>query len=111
MSRPRIPSRRRIRRRRGAALAVLVGLGLTAVYLLLAPTVLAPVDEHGARTVGLTIHSRAVGEDLGVSVVVPADLADPRGKRPLLVFLHGRTGSDGTYRDDEAMYRGLAELG
>jgi enterochelin esterase-like enzyme len=80
------------------------------VYLVLAATVFAPVDEHGARTVHLTIHSRAVGEDLGVNVVEPARLPEP-GQRSLLVFLHGRSGSDTTFTEDEAVFRGLARLG
>jgi S-formylglutathione hydrolase FrmB len=80
------------------------------VYLVLAATVFAPVDEHGARTVHLTIHSRAVGEDLGVNVVEPARLPEP-GQRSLLVFLHGRGGSDATFTEDEAVFRGLARLG
>lgn len=82
----------------------------TAVYLALAATVFAPVDEHGARVEHLTVHSMAVHRDLGVAVVVP-DKAPPRGKRTLLVFLHGRGGSDGTFTGNEAVYEGLAKLG
>ena len=65
---------------------------------------LRPVDQHGAELVHLTIHSKAVGEDLGVNVIEPAE-AGPRGKRSLLVFLHGRGGSEETF--NEAVYRGL----
>jgi S-formylglutathione hydrolase FrmB len=84
---------------------------LIAIYLLLAATIFAPVDEHGARVVHLTVESQAVGEDLGVSIVVPQRLADPRGERPLLVFLHGRGGSDRSFTGDEAVFEGLAKLG
>jgi S-formylglutathione hydrolase FrmB len=84
---------------------------LIVIYLLLAATLFAPVDEHGARVVHLTVRSQAVGEDLGVNVVVPGRLADPRGERPLLVFLHGRGGSDGSFTGDEAVFEGLAKLG
>jgi hypothetical protein len=89
---------------------VIALLAATAVYLALAATVFAPVDEHGARTVRLTVHSEAVGRDLGVSVVVPAETR-PRGKRPLLVFLHGRGGSEETSTGNEVVYEGLAKLG
>lgn len=80
-------------------------------YLVLEATVFAPVDRHGATVVGVTIHSRDVGEDLGVEVVVPAgDSGHTRG-RPLLVFLHGHGGSDTTFTEDEAFFRALASLG
>ena len=109
MSRLRRPSRRQIRRRRRAALAVLGLIAGAAAYLVLAATAFAPVDRHGARIVHITVHSRAVGEDLGVNVVLPADLR-PRGRRTLLVFLHGRGGSDQTFTGNEAVFRGLAKL-
>jgi S-formylglutathione hydrolase FrmB len=112
-SRPRrrpAPSRGQIRRRRRGALAGLALLAAFAIYLVLVNTVFAPVDEHGARTVHLTIHSRAVGKDLGVNVVEPAD-PPPPGKRALLVFLHGHGGSEDSYSEDEAVFRGLARLG
>jgi poly(3-hydroxybutyrate) depolymerase len=110
MSRPR-PSRRPVRRRRRVAIAVATALALLAICLALAATVFAPVNEHGARVVHLTVHSQAVGEDLGVNVVVPGRLGERRGERPLLVFLHGRGGSDGTFTGDEAVFEGLAKLG
>src|SRR4051794_17935176 len=110
MSRPQRPSRSKARRRRVAAAAI-TAFAVIAVYLALVASVFAPVDEHGARVVHLTVRSQAVGEDLGVSVVVPPRLADPRGERPLLVFLHGRGGSDRTFTGDEAVFEGLAKLG
>src|SRR6185312_3072158 len=91
-----------------AVFAIVLG---AIVYLVLAATVFGPVDEHGARVEHLTIESQAVGRELGVNVVVPAKLPEPRGKRPLLVFLHGRGGSDGTFTGNEAVYEGLAKLG
>jgi hypothetical protein len=60
-----------------------------AIYAVLEATVLAPVDRHGAEVVPLTIHSKDVGEDLGVNVVVPAGAGDGGRGKPLLVFLHG----------------------
>lgn len=106
----RRPTRRQIRRRRAAALIVLAVIATAAVYLALASTVFAPVDEHGAEVEHLTIHSQAIHRDLGVSVVVPAK-APPRGKRSLVVFLHGRGGSEKTFTGNEAVYEGLAQLG
>jgi S-formylglutathione hydrolase FrmB len=109
MNHPRHPTRRQIRRRR-TALAALALISIAAIYLALAATVFAPVDEHGARVVHLTVHSKAVGRELGVNVVVPAEVR-PRGRRPLLVFLHGRGGSDDTFTGNEAVFAGLAKLG
>ena len=66
MSAPGRPTPRQIRRRRRTALGVLVVALAAAAYLVLAATVLAPVDRHGADLVRLTMHSEAVGEDLDV---------------------------------------------
>lgn len=110
MNQPRRLSPLQVRRRRRTALLVL-SLGAVGIaYLVLAATVFAPVDEHGARTVRLTVHSRAVGRELAVEVVVPAHAA-PRGERGLLVFLHGRGGSETTFTGEESVYAGLARLG
>jgi S-formylglutathione hydrolase FrmB len=87
----------------------LVALGI--VYAVLALTVFAPADRDGAEVVGLTVHSRDVGDDQGVQVVVPAaDIDRTRGK-PLLVFLHGHGGSDTSFTEDEAFFRALESLG
>jgi len=85
-------------------------LATTAAYLALAATVFAPVDEHGARVVHVKVHSQAVGRDLSISVILPAR-TKPRGERPLLVFLHGRGGSEETFIGNEAVFEGLAKLG
>lgn len=82
----------------------------TMVYLVLSATLLAPAGEHGAQTTHVTIHSEAVGEDLGVNVVEPGRLP-PRGERSLVVFLHGRGGSDRTFTGNEAVFEGLKQLG
>jgi S-formylglutathione hydrolase FrmB len=71
---------------------------------------LAPVDKRGASATHLTIDSRAVGQDLGVNVVEPAELG-PRGERALLVFLHGHNGSADSFIENEAVFKGLARLG
>lgn len=101
------PTPRQIRRRRRSALAIFAALAVLGAYLILAATVFAPVDRHGARFAHVEVHSRAVGRDLGVNVIVPAN-AGPEGKRSLLVFLHGRGGDEGTFND--AVFRGLPSL-
>lgn len=58
----------------------------------------------------VTIESEAVGTALGVNVVTPAR-PGPMGDRSLLVFLHGRSGSEETFADDEAFFAALAGLG
>jgi S-formylglutathione hydrolase FrmB len=68
----------------------------------------ATVDRHGATVATVTIDSRAVGHELPTTVVVPA--ARPKGRRPLLVFLHGR-GSDDRSELDDAFFSALAALG
>jgi poly(3-hydroxybutyrate) depolymerase len=110
MNPTRHPTPVQVRRRRATALIVLAVLATAAVYLALTATVFAPADEHGARVVHIDVHSQAVGRELGINVVVPAKTR-PRGARPLLVFLHGRGGSDGTFTGNEAVYEGLAKLG
>jgi S-formylglutathione hydrolase FrmB len=85
-------------------------LAATAVYLVLAATVFGPVDAHGAKVERLTLRSEAVGRKLGVAVVVPAK-APLRGERTLLVFLHGRGGSEESFLGNEDMFEALAELG
>ena len=48
----------------------------------------------GLKVEDLTVASRAVQEDMAVKVVVPEGGA---ARRPLLVFLHGRGGDEGSY--------------
>ncbi|MDX6601648.1 MAG: hypothetical protein QOF13_850 [Solirubrobacterales bacterium] len=81
-----------------------------AGVIVLATALFGPADQHGARVSHLTIESRAVGERLGVSVIEPAS-PKPPGKRGLLVFLHGRGGSDDSDTGNEAVFEGLAKLG
>jgi S-formylglutathione hydrolase FrmB len=101
------PTRRQIRRRRRTALGI-AALALIAIaYLVLAATVFAPVDRHGASLTHIEVQSKAVGRELGVNVLVPPN-AGPSGERSLLVFLHGRGGYEGTFND--AVFRGLPSL-
>jgi S-formylglutathione hydrolase FrmB len=67
---------------------------------------LGGVDRRGARVETLEIDSRAVGEALPTTVVVPAGGAN----RSLLVFLHGRGGDERSELDD-AFFSALADLG
>lgn len=101
------PSQRQIRRRRRTALGIVAVVVALGAYLILAATVFAPVDRHGAQLVHIEVHSKAVGRDLGVNVIVPPD-PGPKGERSLLVFLHGRGGNEGTFND--AVFRGLPSL-
>ncbi len=110
VSAARGPTWRQIRLRRRITAGVLCLLIAVVAYFTLQVTVFAPVDRHGTRVVHLRIDSRAVGRDLGVSVIEPSQLP-PRGQRPLLVFLHGRGGSDESSLEDESVFAGLARLG
>lgn len=85
-------------------------LGAVVIYFTLVAVVFAPVDKRGARVVRMTVQSQAVDRSLGVEVVVPAKAPSP-GRRTLLVFLHGRGGSEETFIGNEAVYEGLAKLG
>ncbi len=111
MDHPPRASRRQIRRRRQTALAALALLALAVIYFTLAATVFAPVDRHGVRVSQLTVHSGAVGKDLDVTVLEPPRTTDLQGKRPLLVFLHGRSGSNQTFAENESVFAALAALG
>jgi S-formylglutathione hydrolase FrmB len=107
VSAPAKPTQRQIHRRRRIALGAIAALVALGAYLALATAVFAPVERHGAGLTEIELHSKAVGRDLGVNVIVPAN-AGPKGKRSLLVFLHGRGGDEGTFND--AVFRGLPTL-
>jgi hypothetical protein len=80
------------------ALAVLAAAYLAFSEAIFGPSNAELADENGDQLIHLEIHSRAVGRDLGVNVIVPP-LAGPRGKRGLLIYLHGRGGYEGTFND------------
>lgn len=69
------------------------------------------VDRHGAKVAEITIASEAVGDDLRVAVVVPADAGSNGQKPPLLVFLHGKGEPLGDYTADGVFFDALADLG
>jgi poly(3-hydroxybutyrate) depolymerase len=108
------PTRAQIRRRRLTALGVL-GLLVAAIALLVggggSDSRAEPggtVHEGGYRLVHLELRSRAVrGRELGLNVIVPPKTGPP-GTRPLLIYLHGRGGYEGTFNDE--VLRGLARL-
>jgi S-formylglutathione hydrolase FrmB len=52
----------------------------------------------GFKVEDVTVHSRAVGKDMAVKVVVP-----PGDRKPLLIFLHGRSGDEGSYVHEPLM--------
>jgi enterochelin esterase-like enzyme len=76
---------------------VLVVLGVTRV------------DAHGARTIRYAIDSRLAHQTLPQVAVVPPGVTS--GRRPLLVFLHGKgSGGSGSNLNSQ-MYAALAQLG
>jgi S-formylglutathione hydrolase FrmB len=88
-----------------------LALGAVAAVLVAGMAVARPYlwpDKHGATTSHLDINSRFTHHRLGVSVVVPAGAGDGR---PLLVFLHGRSGNENSELRNAAMYSELARLG
>lgn len=100
------PTRGQIRRRRALALSVIALALAGAAYLVLAATVLAPVDKHGSRLVHIEVHSKAVGRDLGINVIVP-EHAGPPGKRWLMDALRDRPAPDRDRRHLDGRLRRL----
>jgi predicted esterase len=65
-------------------------------------------EPGGYRLVHNEVHSKDVpGRELGFNVIVPSKLPK-RGKRALIVYLHGRGGYEGTF--NEAVLRGYRRL-
>jgi predicted esterase len=89
----------------GIGLVVLVSV---VVAFLVAREVTAGPDRHGAREVHFTVASRLVGRSLHEVAIVPSGAAP--GRRPLLVFLHGRGGKPGDFFSAE-FYAALERLG
>src|SRR5436190_841177 len=88
---------------------VLVGVAVAAAAAGFAVGSSAGPDRHGASVRHFTVRSEFVGRALHEIAVVPAGLAAGE-KRPLLVFLHGRSGSPGSLLSAE-FFSGLARLG
>ncbi len=85
-------------------------VAVAAIYMVLNFTVLAPADTHGAKVEEISIQSQAVDASQPVTIVIPPG-ATPRRNRPLLIFLHGRNETRGTYTEDEPFFEALARLG
>src|SRR4051794_31609502 len=91
------------------AAKVLVGVAVVAAAAGFAVGSLAGPGRHGGVVKRFTGKSRVVGGALHEIGVGPAGLASG-GKRPLLVFLHGRGTGPGSSLSDE-FFAGLARLG
>jgi enterochelin esterase-like enzyme len=108
---PAQPTLRQIRRRRRSAIGGIALLTAIVVCWVIYAAVFGPVNRHGAEVTNLTIHSKSVGRDLNVGVVVPAEHG-AAARKPLLVFLHGKDESVGSFTDDdEPFFRALSRLG
>jgi S-formylglutathione hydrolase FrmB len=92
--------------RRLLAIAALVVVAIAAWRLIGGAL---ETDTSGAGVEHFTIESKAVGRNLPVDVVVPPG-ADSGGRLPMLVFLHGRGGDQGSEQVDQ-FYAALARLG
>lgn len=80
------------------------------VWAVLSLTLFAGTETRGAAVETLTVDSEAVPGEHPVSVVVP-DGADQDSGRPLLVFLHGRSGDSRSYTDEEDFFAALEAQG
>lgn len=109
----------RIRRRRvtAVALALLVALGITFVAFgggveqIEHPKRILALN-HGVVHERITIDSRQVGEELPADVLLPPDFKES-DRRPILVFLHGRSDSPKApgKLTDHAMVEALKDAG
>ena len=95
------------RRRRVAAATAGLARSPTVAYLVLAATVFAPVDKHGAELVHLDDPQQGGRQGPRRQRDRAAARRARSGERSLLVFLHGRGGSEGTFND--AVLRGLPQ--
>jgi S-formylglutathione hydrolase FrmB len=84
--------------------------GALAVVAALALTLLAGADTHGAQVVRYSIDSRLVHHSLPQVGVMPPGPGPAGGRRPLLVFLHGK-GAEEESNLNGQMYAALARLG
>jgi S-formylglutathione hydrolase FrmB len=91
------------------AAKVLVGVAIVAAAAGFAVGSSAGPDRHGASVRRFTVKSSLVHRSLHEIAVVPAGLAAGE-KRPMLVFLHGRSTRPGSVLTPE-FYAGLARLG
>jgi S-formylglutathione hydrolase FrmB len=98
----------RRRRRRSRAILALVCLVVVALAVWRIVGAVVGHDRHGATVEHVELHSRAVGRTQRVSVAVPHGTNG--SGRPLLVFLHGRSGDEDSNLT-EPMFAALRKLG
>jgi len=96
--------------KRVAITAAAIAAAVAVVWAVLSLTLLAGTDTYGASVETVTVDSEAVPGEHPVSVVVP-DGADDDSGRPLLIFLHGRSGDSETYTDEEDFFAALEDQG
>jgi S-formylglutathione hydrolase FrmB len=97
-----------VARKAGLAAAAAFVLALIVLGALLVSEVREGASRQGARVKHFPIDSAQVQRKMGETAVIPAG-TDGRG-RPLLVFLHGRTGNQDANLDPE-MFAALHRLG
>ncbi|HEY1539724.1 MAG TPA: alpha/beta hydrolase-fold protein [Solirubrobacteraceae bacterium] len=106
--------RRTIARRRAVALTVVVALALAVGWEvrrhLPGDVTSASAAAHGATIVRYDIRSRFVHRTLPQTAAIPVG-AGATGRRPLLVFLHGRGGDGNESNSNSAFYDALRKLG
>ncbi|MGA7398231.1 MAG: hypothetical protein WBW62_12370, partial [Solirubrobacterales bacterium] len=93
-----------------AITAAAIAAAVAVLWSVLSLTLLAGTDTHGASVERISVDSDAVPGSHPVSVVVPDGANDDSG-RPLLVFLHGRSGNSETFTDQEPFFKALEEQG
>jgi S-formylglutathione hydrolase FrmB len=92
--------------KRLAITAAAIVAAVAVLWSVLNLTLLGGPDTKGASVESIEVDSDAVPGSHPVSVVVPDD-AGNEGTRPLLIFLHGRSGNSETYTDDEPFFEAL----
>ncbi|HTU14058.1 MAG TPA: alpha/beta hydrolase-fold protein [Solirubrobacterales bacterium] len=96
--------------KRVATTAAAIAAAVAVVWAVVSLTLLSGTDTRGASVETVTVDSEAVPGEHPVSVVVPDGAGDDSG-RPLLVFLHGRSGDSESYIDEEDFFAALEEQG
>jgi S-formylglutathione hydrolase FrmB len=91
------------------ATKALLAVAIVAGAAVVVGGILAGPDKRGASVLHFKVKSELVGRTLDEAGVIPAGVSR-RAKRPLLVFLHGRSGHPDDLLSDE-FYAGLAQLG
>lgn len=92
--------------KRVAITAAAIAAAVAVVWSVLSLTLLAGTDTHGASVEQVSVDSDAVPGTHPVSVVLPDGAGDDSG-RPILLFLHGRSGNSETFTEDEPFFAAL----